>query len=145
MIEPHLEDAKKACGPRKIKSANHDASREYTRLLVEYYVKGGKLPPLSRRLKVNYSGLRRRVVTHDVSLPDLKVEARVPIKKQDIAGAVIRVRTAKASLDVDYYHNQLKKEYLAGISMARLAKELGLSSAAPLYHGIQRSMHRLVN
>ena len=43
---------------------------------------------------------------------------------------------------VDDYHDQLAKEYQAGISLSNLAKAMGLSSAAPLYYGVQRSLQR---
>jgi hypothetical protein len=44
--------------------------------------------------------------------------------------------------DVDTYHDQLAEEYKSGISLSNLAKEMGLSSAAPLYYGVQRSLQR---
>jgi hypothetical protein len=66
---------------------------------------------------------------------------RTRIKDQDIKSAAQRVQRAKAQ-DVDAYHDQLAAEYKAGISLSNLAKELGLSSAAPLYYGVQRSIQR---
>jgi hypothetical protein len=39
--------ARKAYGSRDIVSPQHDASREYTRLLVEFYQRGGSLLQLS--------------------------------------------------------------------------------------------------
>jgi hypothetical protein len=51
------------------------------------------------------------------------------------------VLNAKAQ-NVDAYHDQLAEEYRNGISLSNLAKEMGLSSAAPLYYGVQRSIQR---
>jgi hypothetical protein len=143
-IAPHLEQAQKAYGSRSINSPAHIASREYTRLLVEYYEKGGQLSALSRKIKVSYPGLRRRVITSNVDVSTIKPEIKVPLREQDIAGAAFRVKTAK-SMGVDFYHDQLRKEYEAGVSLSRLAREIGLSSAAPLYYGVQRSLQRNSN
>lgn len=139
LIEPILPIAKKAYGSRTQTSPAHDASREYTRLLTEFYSKGGSLPLLAKRLHVAYAGVRRRVVMNDISVSLVKPKIRV--KDQDIRSAALRVNKAK-SQDVDSYHDQLATEYKAGISLSNLAKELGLSSAAPLYYGVQRSLQR---
>lgn len=140
-IEPHLELAKKAYGARSIDSAEHQASREYTKLLVEYYEKGGSLSALGRRIKVSYPGIRRRVITSNVNVSTIRPQKRIPTRDQDMFGAVERVKVAK-QINADTYHDQLRKEYESGISLARLARELGLSSAAPLYYGVQRSLQR---
>lgn len=138
-IEPILSIAKKAYGSRNQDTPAHNASREYTRLLTEFYSKGGSLPLLAKRLKVAYAGVRRRVVMNNISVSSVKPKAR--LKEQDVKSAAQRVRVAKAK-DVDAYHDQLAKEYMDGISLSNLAKELGLSSAAPLYYGVQRSIQR---
>jgi hypothetical protein len=138
-ITPILPQAKQAYGARNQNSPAHDASREYTRLLTEFYNKGGSLPLLARKLNVAYAGVRRRVVMNDISVSAFKPKVR--IKNQDIKAAAQRVRTAK-DRDGDLYHDQLADEYQAGISLSNLAKELGLSSAAPLYYGVQRSLQR---
>lgn len=139
LIEPILPIAKKAYGSRTQDTPAHDASREYTRLLTEFYSKGGSLPLLAKRLHVAYAGVRRRVVMNDISVSLVKPKIRV--KDQDIRSSALRVNKAK-SQDVDAYHDQLAEEYRAGISLSNLAKELGLSSAAPLYYGVQRSIQR---
>lgn len=138
-IEPILLSAKKAYGSRNQTTPAHDASREYTRLLTEFYAQGGSLPLLAKRLQVAYAGVRRRVVMNDVSVSTVKPKIR--IKDQDIRSAALRVNKAK-SQNVDVYHDQVAEEYKAGISLSNLAKELGLSSAAPLYYGVQRSLQR---
>lgn len=138
-IEPILGIAKKAYGSRNQNTPAHNASREYTRLLTEFYSKGGSLPLLAKRLNVAYAGVRRRVVMNNISVSTVKPKAR--LKEQDVRSAAERVRVAKAK-DVDFYHDQLAKEYMDGISLSNLAKELGLSSAAPLYYGVQRSIQR---
>jgi hypothetical protein len=58
--------ARRAYGSRDIVSPQHDASREYTRLLVEFYNQGGSLLQLATRLGVTYAGIRRRVITVDI-------------------------------------------------------------------------------
>jgi hypothetical protein len=138
-IEPLLDIAKKAYGPRDQQTPAHTASREYTRLLTEFHSRGGSLPLLAKRLSVAYAGVRRRVVMNDISVSIARPKLRV--KDQDVAGSAERVKIAKAK-DVDSYHDQLAHEYKLGISLANLAKELGLSSAAPLYYGVQRSLQR---
>jgi hypothetical protein len=138
-IEPILPIAKRAFGSRNQDTPAHNASREYTRLLTEFHGKGGSLPLLAKRLHVAYAGVRRRVVMNDISVSLVKPKIR--IKDQDIRSAALRVNKAK-SQDVDAYHDQLAEEYKAGISLSNLAKELGLSSAAPLYYGVQRSLQR---
>lgn len=75
----------------------------------------------------------------DISVSGFKPKVR--LKEQDIVGAAQRVTKAR-NKDGDLYHDQLAEEYKAGISLSNLAKELGLSSAAPLYYGVQRSLQR---
>lgn len=139
MIEPILPLAKKAYGSREQTTPAHDASREYTRLLTEFHTKGGSLPQLAKELDVAYAGIRRRVVMKDVSVSTVKPRTRA--KTEELSEAIIRVKASKA-LSVDEYHDQLAKEYESGVSLAALARSLGLSSAAPLYYGVQRSLQR---
>lgn len=138
-IRPILSQAKQAYGRRTQDSPAHVASRQYTKLLKEFYNKGGSLPLLSKKIGVAYAGVRRRVVMSDISVSSFKPKVR--LKDQDIIGAAIRVREARGK-DGDLYHDQLATEYQSGISLSNLAKELGLSSAAPLYYGVQRSFQR---
>lgn len=138
-IKPILSQAKKAYGRRSQDSPAHEASREYTRLLKEFYNKGGSLPMLAKKLNVAYAGVRRRVVMSDISVSTFKPKTR--LKDQDIKASAKRVTQAREK-DGDLYHDQLAEEYQAGISLSNLAKELGLSSAAPLYYGVQRSLQR---
>lgn len=138
-IEPILPMAKKAYGPRDQESPQHEASREYTRLLTEFHSKGGSLPQLAKELNVAYAGVRRRVVMQNVSVS--KVKPRTRVKGEELTNAITRVKEAK-SKSVDEYHDQLAAEYEAGVSLATLARAMGLSSAAPLYYGVQRSIQR---
>ena len=140
-IEPILPAAKKANGSRKKSTPEHDASRQYTKLLVEFYEKGGSLPQLASALGVAYSGVRRRVVMNDVSVAALKSPKRIAYTKQDIEDAAQRVRQAKSEGQTEY-HDQLALEFSNGIPLAPLAKALGLTGAAPLYYGVQRSIQR---
>ncbi len=139
-IEPLLALAKKAYGSRLQKTPAHEASREYTRLLCEFYEQGGSLASLARALKVAYPGVRRRVVMENVSISNIKPKKKAD--KKQIPLAVQRVRDAKESGGVNSYHNQIAEEYKNGFSLQDLAKGLGLSSAAPLYYGAQRSLQK---
>jgi len=49
MIEPLFPMAKKAYGSRDQLTPNHEASREYTRLLTEFHEKGGTSCITTRR------------------------------------------------------------------------------------------------
>lgn len=138
-IEPIISLAKRAYGSRDQNTPQHEASREYTRLLREFHHRGGSLPTLAKKLGVAYAGVRRRVVMSDVSVSELRPKVRV--KDQDIKASANRIRIAKQQ-GVDKYHEQIADEYKQGISLSAIAKELGLSSAAPLYYGVQRSVQR---
>ena len=138
-ITPILPLAKKAYGSRSQTTPAHEASRRYTDLLVEFQEKGGSLPQLAASLKVAYPGLRRRVVMRDVSISSIKPKTRAT--KQENIDASQRVKAAK-EIGVDQYHDQLAEEYRKGVSLSAMARELGLSSAAPLYYGVQSSLKR---
>jgi len=140
-ILPILPLAKKAYGSRSQKSVEHDASRQYTDFLIEFQSKGGSLPQLAKSLNVAYPGVRRRVVMNDVNLSSIKPKTRAT--KQENIEAVDRVKKAK-EIGVDQYHDQLAVEYKNGVSLSVLAREMGLSSAAPLYYGVQSSLKRNV-
>jgi hypothetical protein len=75
----------------------------------------------------------------DVAVASIKPTVRA--SKEDVERSATRVLKAKEK-SVDDYHDQLAKEYQAGISLSNLAKAMGLSSAAPLYYGVQRSLQR---
>ena len=139
-IEPLFPLAKKAYGSRSQNTPAHKASREYTRLLVEFYSLGGSLPELAKALKVAYPGLRRRVVMESVSISNIKPQKKA--NKSELPSAVERVRIARQSGDVSNYHKQLAEEYKSGFSLQDIAKGLGLGSAAPLYYGAQRSLQK---
>jgi hypothetical protein len=140
-ITPLLPLAKKAYGSRAQTTPAHEASREYTRLLSEFYEKGGSLVALADRLDVAYSGMRRRVFT--ASLPPSTIKkGRVKLSDADVAKAASRVLAAREKGGAEAYHDALAQEYQNGVSLAALADQLGLSSAAPLYYGVQRSALR---
>jgi hypothetical protein len=138
-IKPILPLAKKAYGSRNQLSPEHQASRKYTQLLVEFQNKGGSLPKLADSLNVAYPGIRRRIVMQNVDVSSIKSKTRAT--HQQNSEAVERVKKAK-EIGIDQYHDQLAEEYKIGVSMSFLARELGLSSAAPLYYGVQSSMKR---
>lgn len=139
-IEPLFPLAKKAYGSRGQNTPAHKASREYTKLLVEFSERGGSLPELAKALGVAYPGLRRRVVMESVSIT--KVKPKRKANKSELPAAIERVRVARQSKDVNAYHDQLAEEYKNGFSLQDIAKGLGLGSAAPLYYGAQRSLQK---
>jgi AraC-like DNA-binding protein len=128
--------ARKAYGSRDIESIQHTASREYTRLLCQFYEGGGSLLDLSKRLGVTYASLHRRVTTSD--LAPRKGTTRVKYSDSEYTAAVSKILEAK-STGTPGYHQCLKDHYDMRYSMARIAREMGLSSANPLYYGINRA------
>jgi transposase len=136
LIEPLLPLAKRAYGSRDTISPQHDASREYTRLLCEFYNDGqGSLLDMAKRLGVQYAGVRRRVVNKDVPASSHRPRKKFPEAVYD--EAVKDILAAKEQ-DTYTYHLTLHKYYEEGLSMAKIAKKMGLSSANPLYYGINR-------
>jgi hypothetical protein len=133
-IKPLLDLAKRAYGPRTHSSPAHVASRRYTELLVEYYGKGGSLVSLASELGVTYAGMRRRVVT--ANLP-VTAGARSSLSPEETESAIERILAAKAR-GTDDYHQQLHKEYMSGVSFAKVAAALKISSSQPLYHGMNK-------
>jgi hypothetical protein len=140
LIEPLFPLAKRAYGSRNQNTPAHQASREYTRLLCEFYSLGGSLPELAKAINVAYPGIRRRVVMESVSISEIK--PRKKASRSELPAAVERVKNAKQVGGVEAYHDQLAEEYKNGFSLQDLAKGLGLSSAAPLYYGAQRSLQK---
>lgn len=136
-IIPHLDLAKRAYGSREQVTPAHVASREYTRLLVEFHQQGGSLVAIAERLGVAYSGVRRRVFTHDVPSVKSARKQRSKIDQQTIDEAVERVQFARKH-GTAQYHRQLHEEFTNGIPMNLLARALGISNAGPLYYGVQR-------
>ncbi len=132
--------ARTAYGSRTTKSPQHDASREYTRLLIEFYSKGGSLLTMAKLLGVTYAGLRRRIMTDQIT-PHSKAHSKAT--EQDIIDAVNRIKAAKASEGTAGYHEALRKEFEDNkISLTKIAKVMGLSSANPLYYAVSRAKLR---
>jgi transposase-like protein len=138
-IKPILPLAKRAFGSRIHMTPEHKASREYTQLLVEYYNKGGSLVALANELGVTYAGLRRRVLTADIpAQPSRKKSAMTDTQTQK---GIERIKKAKDK-SPDAYHDALASEYDKGISLAKVAEALGISSSQPLYWGVHRAKLR---
>ncbi len=130
--------ARKAYGSRDIVSPQHDASREYTRLLVEFYQHGGSLLQLSERLGVTYAGVRRRVITSDI--PASTSKKRSKATPEEVQQAAARIKQAKVDGGTRGYHAAIRHEYETnGVSLTKIAKALGLSSANPLYYAVART------
>lgn len=137
LLKELLPLARKAYGSRNTKSPQHDASREYTRLLVEYYSKGGSLIAIANAVGVTYAGVRRRVTTVAIAPSSKRVRSKAT--PEQLAEAIERVKIAKEK-SVEEYHEALRHEYEDnGISLTKIAKGLGLSSSNPLYYGVART------
>jgi hypothetical protein len=140
-MRPLLPLAQKAYGAKDQNTPAHNASRQYTELLVEFSKNGGSLSDLAVVLGASYSGMRRRIFTAE--MPTMKNSH--PRRKHDqetIDAAVERVRDARKYGPVKY-HEQLAAEYYGnGISLSAIAKGLGITNAAPLYYGVQRHAQR---
>lgn len=135
-IRPLLPLAKRAYGSRDQKTPAHDASRQYTEMLVEFVNKGGSMIELAKALEVSYAGMRRRVMT--ASLPAMNARAmKKALSQEEIDAAVARVAEARAR-GSRHYHSQLALEYQNGVSLSAIAKGLGIKNAGPLYYGVQR-------
>jgi chromosome segregation and condensation protein ScpB len=133
--------ARRAYGSRSVDSPQHDASREYTRLVVEYYRRGGSLINLAQALGVTYAGLRRRVITAEISAPKKRNYSRA--SQEQSVEAFNRIMRVKELGTVEAYHEALRHEYEDnGISLTKIAKLMGLSSANPLYYGVARTKMR---
>lgn len=140
LIRPHLELAKKAYGDRNTQSPQHDASREYTRLLKEFYEQGGSLLALGEELGVQYSGLRRRI-TAQAPDPDKAPRKRVKVSEEELNAAAADLLALKGG-DSEVYHDRIKHYYDANVSLSKLAEKMGLASAYTLYYGKDRAESR---
>ena len=138
-IKPILPLAKKAFGSRAHTTPAHNASRQYTQLLVEYYSKGGSLVAMANELDVAYAGIRRRILTADQEI--LPSRKRSTLTDAQVQKGIERIKKAKEK-SPEAYHAALAAEYDKGISLAKVADALGISSSQPLYWGIQRARVR---
>lgn len=137
LMEPLLPLAKRAYGSRATQSPQHDASREYTRLLVEFYSKGGSLLQLAQRLGVTYAGVRRRILTAEIPAQpkgrSSKATESMILRRAEI------LKELQASGDTEKYHEAIYTMYeVEKISLAKIAKAMGLSSANPLYYAVAK-------
>ena len=138
LMRPLLPLAKKAYGSRNTNSPQHEASREYTRLLVEYYSKGGSLLKLAEALGVTYAGLRRRIITNEIPPKSKKVRSKAT--KDQTMEAFLKIETAKNLGTVELYHETIRIQYEEnGISLTEIALLMGLSSANPLYYAVAKA------
>lgn len=147
VIAPHLELAKKAYGSRATKSPQHDASREYTRLLVEFYSKGGSLLQLAKEIDVTYAGIRRRVLTAEIPAKSKGMNSKST--EEELLAAAQSIRFAKSMVPIetatgsDPYHDVILYQYeVKKVSLNKVAKILGMSSANPLYYAVAKARLR---
>jgi hypothetical protein len=135
-IKPILPLAKRAFGSRSQTTPAHIASSEYTRLLVEFAGKDGSLLALANEIGVAYSGLRRRVVTADVSARPPRSRKTV-FSSEPIESIIEKIKTAK-TIGSREYHAELHSAHSRGFSLSAIARGLGISNTYPLYYGVQR-------
>lgn len=136
LIEPLLPLAKRAYGSRDTVSPEHYASRRYTKLLTEFVKDGGSLGDLSKRLGVAYSGMRRRVQTAELpkTTPTPPRHHYTTIEYTNMVHTILEAKRQ----GTERYHEAIKDAYDRGYSIARVAREMGLSSANPLYYAINK-------
>lgn len=135
LIEPLLPLAQKAYGPRDQDTPQHAASRAYTQYLCEFYNAGGSLLDLGKKLHVNYAGMRRRITTASLAPRKERPDASYSLLEYaDAADAIIAAKSG----GTDAYHRTIKHYYDLGFSMKKLADAMGLSSANPLYFGVNQ-------
>jgi len=143
-LAPLVSLAQKAYGRKNQITPAHNASREYTQILVEYHKTGGSLVRLGKALKVSYSGIARRVAMAD-GPPISNSSARSRATPLEVHLAVERVKSAKLGPSRQY-HAQLAHEYYNNhISLAAIATGLGIKNSFPLYYGIQRHLKRALD
>ena len=138
-IRPLLDDAKKAYGSRDTVSPQHDASREYTKILVEYCDEDGSLPKLADTLGVSYAGMRRRV--NNATLPPVPKVKRVQYSDAEYVTIIEEIRDCQV-VGTDCYHDKLLSVKEAGYSFSRIARDMQLSSTYTLYYGSDRARAR---
>lgn len=140
-LSPLKDAAELAFGARDTDSREHDASRQYTTYLKEYADKGGSLMYMAKALDVTYPALRRRVMTADIKPLDRHHRSKATAEQYAFAVATLTpLREGKGT--TEEYHDALLRFYNEDISINRLAKELGLKSAYPLYYGINKARMR---
>jgi hypothetical protein len=140
IIAPLKFQAGKAFGSRDTASANHTISREYTIALKDYADMGGSLLLLAEALEVTYPALRRRVMT--AVIPALPGRGRSKASAAQYALATKTLTKLRKTKKTTQYHDAIKKFYDEGLSVTRMARELGLKSAYPLYYGLNKARLR---
>jgi len=136
-IRPLLPEAQRAYGARNQDTPYHQASREYSRLLVEYTKDGGSLISLAEELGVSYAGLRRRVQTFDLPVNDFTANPEA-----DVDAHIATIESAKEE-GASQYHEALYNAYKDGVSLSEIARQLDITNSYPLYYGVQRHQKKL--
>ena len=140
-LAPLKDAAEQAYGARDTDSSAHEASRIYTSYLKEYADKGGSLIYMAKALDVTYPALRRRVMTAELKPLDRHHRSKSTVEQYAFAVATLTPLREGAGT-TEEYHDALLETYNKGLSINRLAKELGLKSAYPLYYGINKARMR---
>jgi hypothetical protein len=78
------------------------------------------------------------VTTADITPPTKRIRSKAT--PEEVIEAAKRIVAIKNSGSVEEYHEALRHEYEDnGISLTKIAKAMGLSSANPLYYGVSRT------
>lgn len=134
-----MPQAQEAYGSRATESENHDISREFTFLLVQYVGDGGSLQMMADALGTTISALQRRVKTYKVE--PLPRSTRSTAPEYEYTRASERLNKIK-KISTFAYHTAIKEEYDRGLSLNKLARHMGLKGAYPLYYGLNNARMR---
>ncbi len=140
-IRPLLASAKRAYGARNQDTPAHQASRQYTQLLVEFDKKGGSITALCAALGVSYAGVRRRIYTYDLPVSNYKQYLN---PDADVDKHIESITAAKTSGSVDEYYRTLYEAYVDGVALSEIASRLELTNPYPLYYGVQKHTKKLL-
>ena len=136
VLAPLAPTAAQAFGSRSTASPEHAVSQKFTALVTEYYTKGGSLLLMAKALNITYPALRRRVMT--AGLAPLPRGRRSRASALDYQTAISELAEAR-SVSSATYHTAIKAVYDRGVSLNKLASQMGLKSAYPLYYGLSKA------
>jgi len=136
LLAPLAHDAGLAVGSRATDTDVHDSSRKFTTILTEYATKGGSLNMMADSLNLTYSALRRRVMTSELTPLPRSTKSTAPLYMYEAASLMLASERQKGSKQ---YHVAIKRCYDSGLSLNKLARYVGLTSAYPLYYGLNKA------
>jgi hypothetical protein len=136
VLAPLAPTAAQAFGSRATASPEHTVSHKFTTLLTEYHTKGGSLILMAKALNITYPALRRRVMTAELApLPRGRRSKATALEYQNAISELAEARSISSAT----YHKAIKAVYDRGVSLNKLAGQMGLKSAYPLYYGLSKA------